>query len=56
MKDLRHLAAYHIVPGLIDREDFIEESRIPSLYAGYSLYMETTDDQMVSQWYQNTQK
>lgn len=43
MKDLRHLAAYHVVPGVIIEDMFTQRARLPTLYAGYSLYMESND-------------
>ena len=46
MKDLRHLAAYHIVPGLYSRQEF-QRSRLPTLYAGYSIYMEEKEEDVV---------
>ncbi|XP_018018658.1 uncharacterized protein LOC108675177 [Hyalella azteca] len=44
MKDLRHLAAYHVVPRVLTRDMFTEKARLPTLYAGYSLYMESSDN------------
>ncbi|KAF2367706.1 FAS1 domain [Trinorchestia longiramus] len=44
MKDLRHLTAYHVVPRVLTTDMFTEKSRLPTLYAGYTLYIESSDD------------
>lgn len=43
LKDLRHLTAYHVVPGVLTSDRFREGARLPTLYAGYSIYMKTSE-------------